>query len=241
MASLRRAQPLVFPAVNTHTATVIFSHGLGDTGHGWASAVENWRRRQRLDEVKFILPHAPEIPITCNQRIDGTIEAMRENEDAEGIKTSREYLSSLIQSEIDAGIPADRIVLGGFSQGAAMSIFTGLTAKVKLAGIVALSGWLLLSRTFREELAASPGLNSNTPILMCQGDSDPLVLPELSRLSYQVLNTAGLNVTRKVYEGLTHSASLEELDDVEEFLKGRLPPLGDKASAGAAGEGKPEL
>lgn len=69
MASLRRAQPLVFPAVKTHTATVIFSHGLGDTGHGWASAVENWRRRQRLDEVKFILPHAPTIPITCNVSI----------------------------------------------------------------------------------------------------------------------------------------------------------------------------
>lgn len=56
--------PLVFPAASRHTATVIFVHGLGDTGHGWASAVENWRRRQRLDEVKFILPHAPQIPIS---------------------------------------------------------------------------------------------------------------------------------------------------------------------------------
>lgn len=64
--ALRYSAPLVFPAVKTHTATVIFSHGLGDTGHGWASGVENWRRRERLDEVKFILPHAPTIPITCN-------------------------------------------------------------------------------------------------------------------------------------------------------------------------------
>lgn len=64
--ALRYSAPLVFPAVKTHTATVIFSHGLGDTGHGWASGVENWRRRERLDEVKFILPHAPQIPITCN-------------------------------------------------------------------------------------------------------------------------------------------------------------------------------
>lgn len=56
--------PLVFPAASRHTATVIFVHGLGDTGHGWASAVENWRRREKLNEVKFILPHAPEIPIT---------------------------------------------------------------------------------------------------------------------------------------------------------------------------------
>lgn len=62
--SAQRMAPLVFPAASRHTATVIFVHGLGDTGNGWASAVENWRRRQRLDEVKFILPHAPRIPIT---------------------------------------------------------------------------------------------------------------------------------------------------------------------------------
>ncbi|KAI1097063.1 hypothetical protein F4804DRAFT_328791 [Jackrogersella minutella] len=63
--AMRRAPPLLFPAAAKHTATVIFVHGLGDTGHGWASAVENWRRRQRLDEVKFILPHAPRIPVTA--------------------------------------------------------------------------------------------------------------------------------------------------------------------------------
>lgn len=70
--ALRYSPPLVFPAVKTHTATVIFSHGLGDTGHGWAFQVENWRRRERLDEVKFILPNAPVIPITCNVRIKCT-------------------------------------------------------------------------------------------------------------------------------------------------------------------------
>ena len=62
--SSARIAPLVFPAASRHTATVIFVHGLGDTGHGWASAVENWRRRERLNEVKFILPHAPQIPIS---------------------------------------------------------------------------------------------------------------------------------------------------------------------------------
>lgn len=62
--SVHRLAPLVVPAAKQHTATVIFVHGLGDTGRGWVSTVENWRRRQRLDEVKFILPHAPRIPIT---------------------------------------------------------------------------------------------------------------------------------------------------------------------------------
>ncbi len=65
---VRRAPPMVFPAAGgRHTATVIFAHGLGDSGAGWAPAVENWRRRQRLDEVKFVLPHAPVIPITANR------------------------------------------------------------------------------------------------------------------------------------------------------------------------------
>lgn len=80
-----------------------------------------------------------------------------------------------------------------------MAIYTGLMAKVKLAGIVSLSGWLLLSKTFREALSAGPKLNDNTPILMGQGDADPLVRPQLSLMSYQVLNTNGLNVTHKVY------------------------------------------
>lgn len=64
MATVRRAAPLVFPAISRHTATVIFIHGLGDSGHGWGDAVEHWRSRQKLDEIKFILPHAPTLPIT---------------------------------------------------------------------------------------------------------------------------------------------------------------------------------
>jgi len=64
--SVSYRSPLLIPAVARHTATVIFIHGLGDTGDGWKFAVENWRLRQRLNGVKFILPHAPNIPITLN-------------------------------------------------------------------------------------------------------------------------------------------------------------------------------
>ena len=55
---------LIIPAVKKHTATVIMAHGLGDSGAGWVSLAENWRRRQKFDEVKFIFPNAPAIPIT---------------------------------------------------------------------------------------------------------------------------------------------------------------------------------
>ncbi|KAK3383588.1 Phospholipase/carboxylesterase/thioesterase [Lasiosphaeria ovina] len=233
--SIRRLPPLLFPATARHTATVIFVHGLGDTGHGWSDAVENWRRRQRLEEVKFILPHAPAIPITCNWgmrmpgwydivSLDGNAEALRQNEDEAGIMLSQAYFHGLIQQEIDSGIPADRIVLGGFSQGGAVSIFSGLTAKWKLAGIAALSSYLLLSSKF-SELVPQPEFNKVTPVAMFHGDSDPVVETELGKLSYQMLKAQGYNVSLKLYPNMGHSACPEELDDVEAFLTERLPAL----------------
>ncbi|KAJ3942607.1 hypothetical protein N0V92_013762 [Colletotrichum tropicale] len=237
-SSISRAAPLVFPAAGKHTATVIFAHGLGDTGNGWASAVENWRRRQRLDEVKFVLPHAPQIPITCNfgmrmpgwfdiKKLDGTVESLRENEDAPGILASNEYFHSLVQAEVDAGIPADRIVLGGFSQGGAMAIFSGLTGTHKVAGIVGLSCWLLLSERFASLVPADKP-NQAMPIFMGHGDADPLVRPELGALSMEALKKLGYDVSRTLYPGMGHSACLEELDDVEAFLLKQLPPTEKK-------------
>ena len=63
-AKMPSATALIVPAVKKHTATVIMAHGLGDSGAGWISLAENWRRRQKFEEVKFIFPNAPSIPIT---------------------------------------------------------------------------------------------------------------------------------------------------------------------------------
>lgn len=111
---------------------------------------------------------------------------------------SRDYIHKLINDEIEAGIPAERIVLGGFSQGGAMSIFAGLTAPTKLAGIVGLSSWLLLSKTFKD-LVPPANLNKETPILMCHGDADPLVRTVLGEQSSQMLQEMGYDVTWKTY------------------------------------------
>jgi lysophospholipase-1 len=221
---------LVVPATAKHTATVIFAHGLGDTGYGWKGSVENWRLRQRLDHVKFILPHAPQIPITANRgmvmpgwfdirELNGTIESLQQSEDEAGILESRSYLHELIQEEIDAGIPSERIVLGGFSQGGAMAILSGLTSKAKLGGVVALSCWLLLGKKFKD--MATPE-NKQTPVFMCHGSYDPLVVPQLGQMTHQLLKGLGYQITMKMYP-MPHSACPEELDDVEGFLRQTLP------------------
>ena len=123
---------------------------------------------------------------------------LRSRQDEKGILLTREYLNGLIQAEIDAGIPSERIVLGGFSQGAAMSLFSALTGPVKLAGVVGLSSWLPLDSKLSEFLQQSD-LNKQTPILMCHGTSDVVVPTDLGKLSYEKLKADGFDVTMKLY------------------------------------------
>jgi lysophospholipase-1 len=112
---------------------------------------------------------------------------------------SRDYFHQLIQQEVDAGIPASRIVIGGFSQGGAMSIFSGLTAKSKLAGIVALSSYLVLSLKFAQ-LVPQPEMNKDTPLFMAHGTVDQVVNPVLGKASYEKLKELGYSVSMKTYE-----------------------------------------
>ncbi|RKK65516.1 hypothetical protein BFJ69_g16214 [Fusarium oxysporum] len=220
--SVNRLDPLVLPAAKQHTATVIFVHGLGDSGHGWASIVENWRRRQRLDEVKFILPHALRIPITAVASADD-VDTLVSQEDVKGIKLSQTYFHELIQEEVDSGIPADRIILGGFSQGGAMSLLSGLTFKDKLAGIISLSAWFARSQSFLDMISPADA-NSQTPVIMFHGDQDTIMPTNRAKRLAERLRELGYDVTWKSFHGMGHSTSPEEWDDVEPFLRARLPP-----------------
>jgi hypothetical protein len=76
-------QAIVIPALKKHTATIIMAHGLGDSGAGWVSLAENWRRRGKFEDVKFIFPNAPNIPITINMgmRMPGWYDIVRRRDD----------------------------------------------------------------------------------------------------------------------------------------------------------------
>ncbi|EKG18023.1 Phospholipase/carboxylesterase [Macrophomina phaseolina MS6] len=230
--------PLVVPALKRHTATVIVAHGLGDSGAGWMFLAENWRRRNKFDEVSFIFPSAPSIPITINMgmRMPGWYDIMslsdinQRSEDEAGIKRSMEYFHGLIKQEMDKGIPSNRIVIGGFSQGGAMSLLSGVTFPHKLGGIFGLSCYLLLQNKIRE-MVPEENPNKDTPIFMAHGDVDPVVRYEWGQRTASKLKEWGWKVDFKTYQGLPHSADPEEIDDLEAYLRDRLPPLGDKEDA----------
>ncbi|RXG61480.1 Acyl-protein thioesterase 1 [Armadillidium vulgare] len=140
-------------------------------------------------------------------------------EDKSGIKKARDNIHQLIEQEVKEGIPYNRIVLGGFSQGGALALYSSFTNKNTLAGVVALSCWLPL----RNEFPAGILGNSNTPILQCHGESDPVVPYKFGELTSQLLKQCTTNSEFKSYRDLLHSSSDEEMNDVKNFVAKCLP------------------
>ncbi|KAI9933881.1 hypothetical protein ASPWEDRAFT_168156 [Aspergillus wentii DTO 134E9] len=229
--------PFIVPALRKHTATVIMAHGLGDSGAGWMALAQNWRRRGLFDEVQFIFPNAPMIPITVNFGMsmpgwydlaklgsDLTFEEMLRNQDEPGILRSREYFNGLIKEQIDQGIKPSRIILGGFSQGGAMSVFAGLTGKEKLGGVFGLSCYLLLSDRIKNYIPEDFP-NKNTPFFLAHGLDDEVVKYEFGDLSAKEIKKLGAeDVEFRSYDDLGHSADPTEIDDLARFLNKAIPP-----------------
>ncbi|KAI4842469.1 Phospholipase/carboxylesterase [Aureobasidium sp. EXF-8845] len=207
---------IVLPAARRHTSTVIVMHGLGDRSF----LADMWKGK--FEETSFIFPNAPEIPISVMSFDD-----IQQHEDEAGITRSQQYVHSLIAKEIEKGIPSERIVLGGFSQGGAMSLMSGVTAPTRLGGIFGLSCYLLLRGKLRD-MVPSESPNKQTPIFMGHGDADPVVRYEWGQGTAKVLQEWGWNVDFKTYKGLPHSAAPQEINDLERYIKERIPDLGDK-------------
>ncbi len=111
------------------------------------------------------------------------------------------------------------MVLAGFSQGGALSLFTGMQLQEKLAGVVVMSGYLPAAKQFQ----ITPGLE-DVPILHCHGEADPMVNVNMARRSKEMVTEMGAqNYELKTYPGLVHSVSMEEIQYVKEFLERVVP------------------
>ncbi|KAJ1918783.1 hypothetical protein H4219_002402 [Mycoemilia scoparia] len=217
--------PIVVSALKKHTATMIMLHGLGDTGHGWSFLAQYMRAY--IPHVKFIFPNAPVRPISLNggMPMPGwfdiySLDKIIGQEDEEGLLKSRDYIQGLVDKEVEAGIPSDRIVLGGFSQGGAMTLLTGLTLKKKLAGMVVLSGYLPLhSKVFSMASKES----KLVPIFQGHGTDDQVVSYKFGQQSRDELANNKYNVEFNSYSDMGHSACDDELKDLVKFLEKVIP------------------
>ena len=202
-------------------ASVIWLHGLGADGHDFEPIVQ----KLSIPNVRFILPHAPEMAVTRNSGyimpawydLYGVTGSSKEDE--AGIRNSQNYVDTLIQKELDRGVAAERIVIAGFSQGGAIALHTGLRYAKKLAGIMALSTYLPLKAKLSAEVSPA---NAAIPIFMAHGVHDDVITLETCKISLQTLRDSHYQVSWHEYN-MAHSVCIEEISDIRGFLKRVLP------------------
>jgi phospholipase/carboxylesterase len=207
-------------------ASVIWLHGLGADGYDFDPIVPALRLPGG-PEIRYVFPHAPIRPVTINggaeMRAWYDIVALQRGarEDEEGIRESGEALAALVRREAERGIPSDRVVLAGFSQGGAIALHAGLRHPEKLAGIIALSTYLPLRHADGEFHPA----NRATPVFMGHGSLDPVIPALLGQESAGFLAARGYDVSFKSYV-MPHSVCPEEIEDIRGWMGGALrgPP-----------------
>jgi phospholipase/carboxylesterase len=202
------------------TSCVIWLHGLGDSGAGFAPVVPVLGLNSQ-HSIRFIFPHAPEQAVTINggfvMRSWYDIKSMdlHDRADIQGVMASEQAIRQLIVDQISSGIPADKIVLAGFSQGGVMSLFTGLRFEQKLAGIMALSCYLPGGEALPEQLADA---NIHTPIFQNHGEQDDVVPMFAGKMAHDALITAGYQSVWKTYP-MAHSVLPNQLVDIGQWLQ----------------------
>ncbi len=205
-------------------AAVIWLHGLGADGHDFEPIVPELVGREER-AWRFVFPHAPVRPVTVNggmrMRAWYDIKSLDRStaEDDAGFREAGRQVRELIAREAARGIPAERIVLGGFSQGGAVSLFSAPRLAERLAGVLALSCYLPLQGRFAVERMPA---NDATPIFMAHGRDDTVLPPAMGEESRDVLQRLGYPVEWHEYP-MPHSLCAAEVADIRAYLRRVLP------------------
>jgi len=201
-------------------AAIIWLHGLGADAHDFEPLVpELVRAGERA--WRFVFPNAPIRPVTINGglRMRAWYDIVgfdRDSaEDLPGFRDSDGQIRELIAREGDRAIPAERIVLAGFSQGGAVSLYSAPRLPQRLAGVLALSCYVPGAGSFDGERERA---NDATPIFMAHGQADPVVPLALGLKSRDFLAQHGYRVEWHDYP-MAHSVSAAEVADIRAFLR----------------------
>jgi len=203
--------------------SVIWLHGLGADGHDFEPIVP-YLGLPSGSAVRFIFPHALMRPITVNGGAvmrawyDIVEISINKGQDEAGIRHSADKIRALIDQQIKLGIPASKIILAGFSQGGAMALHVGLCYPQRLAGIMALSAYLLFPERLKSEQSE---VNSQTPVFLGHGTQDPMVPFTLGQSVQRVLQAGEWPLEWHSYP-ISHSVSQEEIAEVGRWLQGRF-------------------
>jgi len=203
--------------------SLLVLHGLGADGNDFVPVVQalDLTPVLALGGLRVVLPSAPQIPVTINggMRMRAWYDIrhgdLSQREDADGLRVSQQLVEDLIaREEREFGIPPERVVLMGFSQGCAMTLMTGLRYPKRLAGLVGLSGYLPVLATTEAERHDA---NARTPIFLAHGSADGVVVPARAHASLEELRRLGYEVEWHKYP-MAHEVSADEIQDLTAWL-----------------------
>lgn len=199
--------------------SVIWLHGLGADGHDFEPIVAELNFKNK-DKTRFVFPHAPTMAVTVNNGMimpawyDIVAPRIDSEQDEKGIRFSASQITQLIEIEMSKGIQSENIILAGFSQGGAIALHAGLRFTKPLAGIMALSTYLLLDTSVSTEADSS---NKKTPIFYAHGSNDPVIPISLAETSKEFLTKLGYEIEWHNYP-MEHSVLPQEIDDISNWL-----------------------
>lgn len=223
MQTLERDDAVTLQPDETARGVVVWLHGLGADGYDFLPVIPELG----VDDlaVRFVFPHAPIQAVTINggQRMRAwydifSLTRADQQQDAEGIRRSELLIHDYLRIEQERGVPAERIILAGFSQGGAIALHAGLRYPQPLGGVLALSTYLPLHERLPAEASSA---NQATPILMCHGIDDPVLPMALGTASRDGLLALGYAVDWHEYP-MQHAVCIEELGDIGRWLRLRL-------------------
>nr|WP_049784471.1 alpha/beta fold hydrolase [Marinobacter adhaerens] len=196
-------------------------HGLGASGHDFEPVVPELGLPEDT-AVRFIFPHAPNLPVTINGGMSMPawydIKAMDIDRvvDTEQLRASADAVAKLVEQQKQKGIPPERIIIAGFSQGGAVAYELGLSYPERFGGVLALSTYFATADTVQRSEA-----NADVPISVYHGTFDPMVPESLGVRSVETLKEMGYDPSYQTFP-MEHSVCLEEIQDIGRFIRRHL-------------------
>ncbi|XP_055707194.1 lysophospholipase-like protein 1 [Phlebotomus papatasi] len=233
VSAMNLIQKSFLPTGKSHSATVIFFHGSGDTG----SNLVEWIRfllgqDMTFGHIKMVFPTAPLQKYTpldgelSNVWFDRKSISIEAKECRLSLASIYETVGELLKTEIDAGIPENRIIVGGFSMGGALAMHTGFHINQSLAGVFAISSFLNRGSIVYDSLKNRT--NSLKPLpnfLMFHGERDMLVPLKWGKETFDNLQDHGVNGTFVPVRNTMHELKKSELLQLKDWIASVLPPL----------------
>lgn len=214
-------------------ATTIWLHGQGASSDDLIPILKNLTGSRELG-LRYLAPDAPMRLIKANGNRPGRVWYDMASPDStapdpETLEETQNRLSGLLDDERQQGMPSEKTLIAGFSQGGAMALHVGLQYPHTLAGIIVLSGELIDTESLHEHVHSA---NAATPILMIHGQHDSLIPLQEAEANRDRLRAAGLPVDWHSLP-LDHEINMETIQIIDQWIQERLKDQGVTAGQDA--------